>query len=131
MNGSEDTLVSGLFLSTVRVIVESRSFAAAMSPEVATAFDAPATAAALGGELRHEHAQSHVEVPTARPVAGERGVRGQNAHAAGRDRDRIARGNEGPKESSHKCTHTMIQLYQRSAPPGKASSPARRQELPF
>jgi hypothetical protein len=84
-----------------------------LAPEMPAAFDAPAAATALSGELGDEHAESRIEIGVVAVVASERGIRGQHSDAAGRDRRCIAGGNECPPKPSHKCTHDVIQLYHR------------------
>ena len=109
-----------------------------LAPQMAATFDAPTAAAALGGELGHEHVESRTEIGSAGVIASECGIRRQYADAAGRGRDRIAGSNERAPEPSHKCTHSVIQLYHRMAPLGKVSSAgvirsggSKPAELPF
>src|SRR2546421_4252034 len=89
---------------------------------MAAAFDAPTATAALGCELGHEHVESRIEIDIAGVIASECGIRRQYAHAAGRNRDDIPGVKDGTPESSHKCTHNVIQVYQTTTPLGKVSS---------
>src|SRR5258708_16146525 len=56
-----------------------------LAPEMPAPIDAPAAAAALGGELRHEQAELRTEIGAAVALAGEGGLFGPHARG-GRDR---------------------------------------------
>src|SRR6266853_2019634 len=100
-----------------------------LTPEMPAAFDAPPAATLLGGALLDEHAQSRIEIGTARVMALERGIRGQHARTAGNRCS--AGGNQGAPKSSYKCTHSVIQLYHPCMPPSKASALADPQNYRF
>ncbi len=99
-----------------------------LTPEMPAAFDAPPAATALGGALRDEHAQSRIEIGTARVIARERGIRGQDPRTAGRNG---AGGNQCAPKPSHKCTHSVIQLYHAYMPPSKPSEGLSPQNYRF
>jgi hypothetical protein len=89
-----------------------------VAPEMTAPVDAPAAATPLSSELRYKQAEARREVGVAEAIARERGVRRKDAGAAScwasgsvAPRERPPEGAPLADQSSHKCIHSVIQLY--------------------